>query len=159
MMRACHKGSEMKRWKIWGILAATTLAVPASANAPRNYYEQTLVEAVQTHVDVYRSWDLDAFVDTFTEDATVMVDGVAANGHGEIRKFYAANFEAEPHSIKIIESGIRKGLVYLTISYTFEDGYERCCSYSEYFVKDGKIDYLKVKMTNRAYRTTKKDPE
>ena len=87
------------------------------------------------------------------------VDGVAANGHEEIRNFYTANFDAEPHSIKILESGVRKGLVYLTISYIFEDGYERCCSYSEYFVKDGKIDYLKVKMTNRAYRTTKKNPE
>ena len=135
------------------------LAVPASAEAPRNPYEESLVQAVQSHVDTYRSWNLDAFVGTFAEDATVLVDGQSATGHAEIRRLYAANFADSPHTVKILESGLRKGLVYLTISYLFEDGYERCCSYSEYFVKDGKIAYLKVTMTNRAYRTTGGEPK
>lgn len=139
----------MKRWKTWMILAAATLAAPANANAQRNYYEQTLIEAVQTHVDVYRSWDLDAFVATFEEDATVMIDGEAANGHAEIRQFYQSTFEDDPHSVQILDAGVRKGLVYLTMSFTFEDGLERCCSYVEYYVKDGKIAYLKAKMSNR----------
>lgn len=153
----------MKRLPTGLILAAAVLAAPtsapASANAPRNAYEEGLVRAVQSHVDTYRSWDLDAFVGTFAEDATVLVDGQAANGHEEIRRFYAANFADTPHTIKILESGLSKGLVYLTTSYLFEDGYERCCSYSEYFVKDGKIAYLKVTMTNRKYRTTRREPE
>ena len=140
-------------------LVAAVLAVPASANAPRNAYEESLVQAVQNHVDTYRTWNLDAFVGTFAEDATVLVDGQSATGHEEIRRFYAANFADNPHTVQIIESGLRKGLVYLTISYLFEDGYERCCSYSEYFVKDDKIAYLKVTMTNRKYRTTRREPE
>lgn len=139
----------MKRWKTWIILAAATLAAPASANAPRTYYEQTLVEAVQTHIDVYRSWDLDAFVDTFQEDAVVMVDGEAAKGHAQIRQFYQSTFDDEPHTVQVLESGVRRGLVHLTMSFTFDDGLERCCSYVEYYVKDGKVAYLKAKMSNR----------
>ncbi len=147
----------MIRMKFWPLLAAmATLTVPAHANAPRNDYERSLVQAVQSHVDTYRSWDLDAFVDTFTKDAIVMVDGDTATGHAEIRDFYRSNFADTAHSVKIIESGMRKGMVYLTISYTFADGMERCCSYSEYYVEDGKISYLKVRMTNRIYRTTKR---
>lgn len=149
----------MTRWKRLVILAAATLAVPANAGAPRNYYEQTLVEAVQTHVDVYRSWDLDAFVETFAPDATVMIDGKAANGHAEIRQSYASTFEDDPHTVQILESGVRKGLVYLTMSFTFEDGKERCCSYIEYYVKDGKIAYLKAKMSNRPKVVRRADVE
>ncbi|MEM7689751.1 MAG: nuclear transport factor 2 family protein [Pseudomonadota bacterium] len=140
-------------------MTLASLAVPASAGAPRNSYEQAAVEAVQAHVNAYRTWDLDAFMATFAEDATLMLDGNTATGHAEIRRLYAPNFEDIPHSVKILESGVRKGLVNLTISYVFEDGYERCCSYSEYFVEDGKIAYLKVKMTNRMYQTSKSEPE
>ena len=140
----------MTRWKTLLILAAASLAVPAQAGPPRNDYERAAVAAVQSHVNVHRSWDLDAFVETFTEDAIVQVDGEMAKGHDAIRRFYASNFEGEPHTIEILESGLRRGMVYLTISYTFEDGYQRCCSFGQYYVKDGKISYLRVSMTNRA---------
>ena len=142
----------IRPWKFAPLMLLATLAVPAQADAPRNAYERAAVDAVQAHVNVYRKWDLDAFVETFAADATVMVDGKVANGHEAIRRFYSANFEGNPHTIQILESGVRKGLVYLTVSYTFEDGYERCCSYGEYFVKDGKVAYLNVTMSNRAKR-------
>lgn len=141
------------------VVSVASLAASPSAAAPRNIYEQDLVKAVQNHVDIYRSWDLDAFVDTFAVDAVVMLDGQTATGHAEIRSLYASNFADIPHSIKILESGLRRGMVYMTASYIFEDGYERCCSYSQYFVKDGKITLLKVTMTNRTYRTSKSEPE
>lgn len=139
------------------LLGAATL--PAHAAPPRTVYEKRLVAAVQNHVDVYRSWDLEAFVDTFAEDAQIMVDGRSARGRAQIREFYRSNFEDVPHTIQIVESGIDKGLVYLTVAYRFEDGYERCCSYGEYYVKDGKIAFLSVTMTNRRYRLRKPETE
>ncbi len=134
-------------------------AIPASAAPPRNAYENGLVAAVQVHVDAYRAWDLDAFVDTFAEDATVMLDGKAATGRAAIRDLYAAQFAGEPHTITVLESGVRRGLVHLTLSYAFEDGRERCCAYAEYYAKEGKIAYFKLTMTNRKYRTTRRKPD
>lgn len=135
----------------WAALAAT----PAMAGPPRNAYEQGALDTVQAHVNVYRAWDLDAFVATFAHDAVVMLDGRTATGHAEIRALYASNFASAPHTIQIIESGMRKGMVYLTISYAFEDGYERCCSYAEYFVKEGHIAFLTVTMSNRQKRVVR----
>ena len=132
-------------------------AAPAHAAPPRTVYEKRMITAVQNHVDVYRAWDLEAFVDTFAEDAQIMVDGRSAKGRAQIREFYRSNFEDVPHTIQIIESGVNKGMVYLTVAYRFEDGYERCCSYGEYYVKNGKIAFLNVTMTNRRYRL--RDPE
>ncbi|MEM6585721.1 MAG: nuclear transport factor 2 family protein [Pseudomonadota bacterium] len=149
----------MTRWTPILGLAAALLATPAQAGPPRNAYEDGLVAAVQNHIDVYRSWDLDAFVETFSEDAVITVDGDGATGRDEIRAFYRSNFADEPHTIRILESGVRKGLVYLTMSYTFKDGLERCCSYANYFVKDGKIAYLDVKMSGRQKLVVRAKPK
>jgi hypothetical protein len=140
-------------------LALLVSIAPVAINAapPRNAYEQDLVLAVQGHVDAYRAWDLEAFVDTFAEDATVMIEGKGATGHEAIRRLYADHFAGAPHTITVLESGVRRGLVYLTLSYTFEDGRERCCAYAEYYAKDGKIVYLSSKMSNRARQVRRTD--
>lgn len=140
----------MMRWKWTLALASAAVAAPVAADAPRNGYEQAAVEAVQAHIDMYRTWDLDAFVSTFTEDAVVMVDGKVVEGKPDIRAYYASAFADDPHKVQVIESGLKKGLVYITMSYTFKDGYERCCTYANYFVKDGKVAYLDVTMSNRS---------
>ncbi len=90
------------------------------------------VAAVQRHVDAYRSGDLDRFVATFTADARVVANGIVATGRAEIRALYAANFAPGAPSIRITDSGIEGGAVFLSVGYVFEDGQEMCCSYTEY---------------------------
>lgn len=101
---------------------------------------------VQAHVDAYRSGDLDRFVATFSSDATVDAGGMIAKGHAEIREFYATNFADDDfrHTLRVVDSGMSEGRVYLSAAYTFSDGVERCCSYSEYEISDGKITHLSV---------------
>lgn len=137
------------RWMTLACALAALCISPATAQ-PRNAYEQEAAAAVQRHVDAYRSWDLDRFVDTFAVDATVQVDGKSAKGHSQIRAFYARNFADPPHTIRILESGIRRGMVFMTVAYTFADGSNRCCSYSEYFVQNGKIMFLTVRMESHS---------
>jgi len=149
----------MKRWTTILAFAAAAIAAPAAADAPRNAYEQAAVDAVQAHINVYRDWDLDAFVQTFTDDAMVMVDGEAFDGHAKIRDYYASAFADDPHTVRVIESGVRKGLVYITTTDTFEDGKERCCTYAQYFVKDGKIAYLDVKISGRSQLVRRAEDE
>ncbi|MEL6707475.1 MAG: nuclear transport factor 2 family protein [Pseudomonadota bacterium] len=149
----------MMRWKWMLVLTTAAFAAPAAAGPPRNFYEEAAVQAVQAHIDMYRAWDLDAFVSTFTEDAIVMVDGKAVEGKSDIRAYYASAFADDPHKVQVIESGLKRGLVYITMSYTFKDGYERCCTYANYFVKDGKIAFLEVKMSNRSKRVRRADTE
>ena len=119
-------------------LAAETQA-PADAQTAQN---EAKVAAVQAHVDAYRSGDLDRFVATFTPDAEVHANGMVARGHDEIRAFYRLNFGPQAPEIKIIDSGFAGEFVLLTAGYTFSNGSELCCSYSEYEVRDGKISYL-----------------
>jgi len=124
---------------------ALALAAPASSQtAQLSDVDVANAQAVQAHVDAYRSGSLERFVATFAEDATVMVGDMVATGHAEIRAFYASNFESNEHSIQIVESGIVEGRVVITASYHFNNGMEGCCSRSEYEVRDGKIAHLWV---------------
>lgn len=100
------------------------------------------VAGVQRHVDAYRSGDIDRFVATFTPDAEVYANGMVAKGHAQIRALYRLNFERGAPSIRIHDSGISGGLVFLSVGYVLASGEEICCSYSEYEVTDGKISYL-----------------
>ncbi|MHA7818912.1 MAG: nuclear transport factor 2 family protein [Erythrobacter sp.] len=102
------------------------------------------VAAVQSHVDAYRSGNLDRFVATFTPDAEVYGNGLVARGRGEIRALYRSNFAPGAPSIRIHGSEVSGEFVYLTIGYILSNGDELCCSYSEYAVTDGKISYLAV---------------
>ncbi len=137
-------------WKITAVaaLCAAPIAVDQSAaaddgeQATASQEDIARVAAVQAHVDAYRSGDLDAFVATFTPDAQVFANNERATGHQEIRALYALNFAPGAPRLRIHETWINDGLVYLTIGYVFESGEEMCCSYSEYEVRDGKISYL-----------------
>ena len=129
-------------------LAPLPALVPAAAQ-PQSAFEQAAVSAVQANIDAYRSWDLDRFVATFAPDAVVMANGITAKGHAQIRAFYASNFAGVPHTIRIVESDIEDGVVTVTVAYTFSDGQELCCSYSEYVAQGGKITFLSAQMQRR----------
>ncbi len=103
---------------------------------------QAMADAVQRHVDAYRSGDLERFVATFTHDAVVDSDGMVSTGHAEIRAAYAMGFQLGFPQIFITESGVVGDRVYLMIGYVFPDGEEICCTRSEYWVRDGKISYV-----------------
>lgn len=123
------------------------IAIAAIASifaAPVAFAQASPQTVVQRHVDAYRSGDLDRFVATFAHNATVNVNGVEVTGHSRIHAMYREKVKEGAPSIRIAESGIDNGVVYLTVSYVFEDGREECCSYSEYTVVDGKIVYLQT---------------
>jgi len=127
---------------VLAVAALAALAAPSASAQPQNANEQAAIRAVQAHIDAYRSWNLERFVATFAPDATVVANGMTATGHAQIRAFYAKNFEDVPHTIRIVDSAIDGSVVTVTIAYTFADGRERCCSYSEYVASGGKITFL-----------------
>ena len=126
---------------LWAPLATAQDAQPA-ALSESDAEIAARVEAVQRHVDAYRSGNLDRFVATFTPDAEVYANGLVARGRDEIRALYRLNFAPGAPRIKIHDSGVSGRFVYLSVGYVLPDGEEMCCSYSEYEVIDGKISYL-----------------
>ncbi|MEL7199243.1 MAG: nuclear transport factor 2 family protein [Pseudomonadota bacterium] len=117
----------------------------ASAQAAKDQAAITAkVQAVQRHVDAYRSRDLDRFVATFAPDAEVYANGMVAKGHKQIRALYKLNFAPGSPRIVVKDSGISGPYVFVSIGYVLEDGSELCCSSSEYEVIDGKVTYLAV---------------
>ena len=128
------------------ILAAAAMLVSSpAAIAQPGEDDEAKARAVQAHVDAYRSGNLDRFVATFTPDATVVANGIVANGRDQIAALYTLNFAPGAPRIRVVDSGITGERVFLSISYTFPGGGERCCSYSEYVVKNGKIAYLSTR--------------
>ncbi len=95
--------------------------------------------AIQAHVNAYRTGNIDRFLDSFTPDAIVTVNGITAQGRAELRKLYALNFRPGAPKLEIMDSGISGPNVYLTTRYRLANGGELCCGYSEYTVRDGKI--------------------
>ncbi len=118
------------------------IAIAAIASlfaAPVAFAQASPQTVVQRNVDAYRAGDLERFVSTFAHDATVVVNGEEIQGHSRIHAFYRSSFADGPNTIRITESEMREGRILLTIAYDFGDGVERCCSYHEYVVVDGKI--------------------
>lgn len=116
-------------------------AKPASADAELAAAKAKM-NAIQRHVDAYRTGDLDRFVATFTHDAVVRADGYVAMGREQIRAMYALNFAPGAPSLKVYDSGLAGENVFLSAGYVLDSGEEMCCSYSEYEVRDGKVSFL-----------------
>ncbi|MDJ0642648.1 MAG: nuclear transport factor 2 family protein [Erythrobacter sp.] len=114
-------------------------AIASLFAAPVAFAQASPQTVVQRHVDAYRAGDLERFVATFAPDATVIVNGEEIKGHSRIHAFYRSSFEAGPNTIRITESSMEQDRIFLTIAYDFGDGTERCCSYHEFLVVDGKI--------------------
>ncbi|WP_271439000.1 nuclear transport factor 2 family protein [Pontixanthobacter luteolus] len=121
-------------------IAASAIAVPA-AYAPAAAQESP-VAVVQSHIDAYRARNLNAFMRSFASDAVVVIDGVAVQGHAQIRELYSLNFAPGAPKLKMISSGQADGVVWFESGYVFQDGSELCCGYSEYTVENGKITML-----------------
>ncbi|MEM7779711.1 MAG: nuclear transport factor 2 family protein [Pseudomonadota bacterium] len=130
-----------------GAAAAFTLPVHAerpSAQPVAQVQSASDFEAVQRHVDAYRSGDIDQFVATFSPDAVVRADGFVAMGRAQIRALYELNFEPGAPQLRIHESYQSDGKIVLRIGYVMPDGQEFCCSVSEYEVTDGKVSALRT---------------
>lgn len=121
---------------------APAAAQMSPASAEEEARAQEMADAVQRHVDAYRSGDLDRFVATFTRDAEVHSGDMVSVGQSEIRAAYAMGFQLGFPQIFITESGVVGDRVYLMIGYIFPDGEEICCTRSEYWVRDGKISLV-----------------
>ncbi len=118
------------------------VALASLLAAPVAFAQASPQTVVQRHIDAYRSGDLNRFVATFAYDATIVVNGVEITGQSRIHAMYRKNFEEGAPKIRIVESSVEDGRIYLTVAYVFENGSEACCSYSEYTIVDGKIVYL-----------------
>jgi len=119
-------------------------ALASLAMAPSAFAQASPQTVVQRHIDAYRAGDLDRFVATFAHDATVVVDGEEVTGQSRIHSLYRTKFAEDAPTIRIEDSGMTDGQIYLTIAYVFEDGSEECCSYSEFTIIDGKIVFLQT---------------
>lgn len=129
--------------RVKALIAAAAMLAASPVTATQDEVEKpSASEVVQVHVDAYRSGHLERFVRTFSPDAVVVANGMVARGRYEIREIYRLNFAPGAPGIRIVESGADGDTVYLTVAYTFADGGERCCSYAEYTVKNGKIVHL-----------------
>lgn len=117
-------------------ITCTPIAVPIATAKTSD------ADVIQAQVDAYRARDMDAFIATFAKDARVEANGMVAVGHAQIRAFYALNFKKGAPTVKIVDSGMSGPNVYITASYTFSNGREECCSYSEYTVENGKVTQL-----------------
>ena len=134
-----------------GFIAAALIAGAPAAFAQdvqispdqANSKAQAAAGTVQVHVNAYRSRNLTQFVNTFAPNAVVTMNGVTlANGRQEIRELYRLNFTDAGPQIRVDRSGMNGDNVYLSVAYTFADGTEICCSYSEYQIVGGQITRL-----------------
>lgn len=141
MLRTVFEDGDKIMRKMAKFLGAAVL-VASSLTAPVAVAKADDAAVVQAHVNAYRTGNLDAFVATFAKDARVEANGMVAVGHAQIRAFYALNFKKGAPKLTVVDSGMSGPNVYITISYTFTDGREVCCSYSEYTIEDGKITQL-----------------
>lgn len=115
------------------------VAIASLFASPVAFAQASPQTVVQRHVDAYRAGDLERFVATFAPDATVIVNGEEIRGHSRIYAFYRSAFADGANTIRITESDMRGDRIFLTVAYDFGDGAERCCSYHEFLVIDGKI--------------------
>lgn len=128
-------------------VAVGAVSLPASADEAQAASAQETAAhaaAIQRHVNAYRARDLDAFTATFAPNAVVVANGIRAQGRGEIRAFYSANFVPDAPSIRINASYMDGSQLYMETAYIQSDGQEMCCSQAFYTVKNGLITRLDV---------------
>ncbi|MEE4208342.1 MAG: nuclear transport factor 2 family protein [Parvularcula sp.] len=137
------------------IIAAAVIAVlPAAATAQADISPasvavdanpQERIDAIERHIDAYRSGDLDAFVDTFTPDAIVRADGFVAIGREQIKRLYELNFAPGAPALKVHGKGIEGDVVTVSHGYILADGQELCCAVSEYKIVDGRVSFIETR--------------
>ncbi|MCB2066725.1 MAG: nuclear transport factor 2 family protein [Erythrobacter sp.] len=116
------------------ILACTTLASAAPLGA------QTQRDVVSEHNAAYSAGDFDAFMQTFADDAVVVVEGYEFRGRAAIAQSYAPNFGPGAPQARIQRAGrATGGGVVQRESYVYADGTEVCCTVTAIWVEGGEI--------------------
>lgn len=116
------------------ILTCTALAAAAPLGA------QQARDVVSEHNAAYSAGDFDAFMDTFADDAVVVVEGYEFRGRDAIAQSYAPNFGPGAPQARIRRQGRASGGgVVQRESYVYEDGTEVCCTVTAIWVEQGEI--------------------
>lgn len=121
-----------------GIAAATSplLAEPYGTNSH---------DVVRVHNEAYTQGDFDRFIETFADDAVVVVEGHEYRGRDQIAASYAPNFgPGAPQAIIQRAGRASGGGIVQRESYRYEDGTELCCTVTAIWVEDGQIARILV---------------
>jgi hypothetical protein len=117
------------------ILLCVMLATPAFAQEP------VPAEAVvQRQVEAYNSFDIDAFLATYAEDAEIRFDapGQALRGREALRAFYAPGFSRRDTTVRIGHRSVLGDTIVDEEHVTIR-GRETCCAVIVYKVANGRI--------------------
>lgn len=130
----------MNRWAFAStvcVVLAATAAVPVGAQDAR--------DVISEHNAAYNSGDFDTFINTFAEDAVVVVEGYEYRGRDQIAQSYAPNFGPGAPRANVERMGRASGGgVVQRESYVYADGTEVCCTVTAIYVEDGQITRILV---------------
>lgn len=126
---------------ITAALGLAAVAMPLSAQ-PYNEDAQSVVEQ---HNTAYSSGDFETFLDTFAQDAVVVVEGHEYRGRDAIAASYAPNFgPGAPRAVIERQGRASGGGIVQRESYVFDDGTKVCCTVTAIWVEDGRISRILV---------------
>ncbi len=121
-----------------GIAAATSplFAEPYGASSQ---------DVVRVYNEAYTQGDFDRFIETFAEDAVVVVEGYEYRGRDQIAASYASNFGPDaPQAIIERQGRASGGGIVQRESYVYNDGTQVCCTVTAIWVEDGRISRMLV---------------
>lgn len=132
----------MRRLAYASTAFAAAIAAPISAQDGR--------DVLSEHNQAYHAGDFDAFMQTFAEDAVVIVEGYEFRGREAIAANYAPNFGPDAPQTRVQRMGRASGGgVVQRESYVYADGTEVCCTVSAIWVEGGEITRILVDTGSR----------
>lgn len=121
-------------------IAACGAIAAASTPLAAQPYGTDSHDIVRQHNDAYTQGDFDRFIETFAEDAVVVVEGYEYRGRDEIAQSYAASFgPGAPQAFIERQGRASGGGIVQRESYRYDDGTEVCCTVTAIWVEDGQI--------------------
>ena len=128
----------------FAIAACGSLAV-ASAPLLAEPVGEDSHEVVRQHNMAYTQGDFDRFIETFADDAVVVVEGHEYRGIEAIASSYAPNFgPGAPRAVIERQGRASGGGIVQRESYVFPDGTEICCTVTAIYVENGRISRILV---------------
>lgn len=126
-------------------IAACGAIAAASTSLSAEPYGVDSQDIVRQHNEAYTQGDFDRFLETFADDAVVVVEGYEYRGRDAIADSYAANFgPGAPQPIIERQGRASGGGIVQRESYVYDDGTEICCTVTAIWVEDGQIARILV---------------
>lgn len=127
----------------WAFASTACVALAATATVPVGARDAS--DVISEHNAAYNSGDFETFINTFAEDAVVVVEGYEYHGREQIAESYAPNFGPGAPRASVTRMGRASGGgVVQRESYVYEDGTEVCCTVTAIYVEDGQITRILV---------------